>query len=408
MSNWSGDIYAPRPGALMSRAEIDMQLNLLASSVEKMSAALVDLESNPGLGVLRNYPQTGTTASAWKSTKDVISGLWADFDRYQAVIAQARTVRARHKWTSLDDQTELTELLRGTPIDLGSLALPGTGNTGRIGLDGLAEKMNQAWQQIHDLADRVDVASTAVRNALSPVQDANRADLARLDPDDAERAAGQAIADRVADLNERSVTDALSIPDPAAAVAELAAAQARWHQVVDDTLALRAGWSDQVVQLRLRAAEVGQVAARARQARADVAATIASAPLPPVPDRLAGVNELVTAVDRAAGWAQQRAAFRAADRGVSAALTAARADEELAAGLLRRRTELRGRLSAYRSKATRLGRADSPTTAAAYRAAADTLAATPCDLRAATRLVAAYQDLVIGTAQPSDQPGRTA
>ena len=408
MSSWESG-YLPGAGrALMSRAEIDMQLNLLATSIEKMSAALVELENHPGLGVLRNYPQTGATAAAWKSTRDVTSGLWADFDRYQAVITQAKAVRARHKWTSVEDQTELTELLRGTPIDLGSLALPGTGNSGRIGLDGLAEKMNQAWQQIHDIADRVDVASTAVRNALSPVQDANRADLARLDPADAERAAGQAVADRIADLNERSVTDALSIPNPAAAVAELTAAQTQWHRAVDDALTLRAGWSDSVAQLRMRAAEVGQVAGRARQARADVAATISSAPLPPVPDRLAAVNDLVTAVDRAAGWPAQRAAFRAADRGVSAALTAARADEELAAGLLRRRTELRGRLSAYRSKATRLGRADAPATEAAYRAAADTLAATPCDLRAATRLVAAYQDLVIGTAQPSDQPGRTA
>ena len=385
-----------------------MQLNLLATSVERTSAALLELENHPGLAVLNNYPQTGATGTAWKSAKAQVSGLWSDFDRYQAVIGQARAVRARRKWQSDSDLVELTELLRGTPIDLGSLALPGTGSSGRIGLDGLAEQMNRAYQQVRDLGDRVDAASSAVRNALSPVQDANRADLARLDPADAERAVGQAVAEKIADLNERSVTDALSIPDPAAAVAELTAAQTRWHQAVDDALALRAGWSDSVAQLRMRAAEVGQVAGRARQARADVAATISSAPLPPVPDRLAAVNDLVTAVDRAAGWPAQRAAFRTADRGVSAALTAARADEELAAGLLRRRTELRGRLSAYRSKATRLGRADAPATEAAYRAAADTLATTPCDLRAATRLVAAYQDLVIGTAQPTDQPGRTA
>ncbi len=392
----------------MTRGEVDMQLNLLATSVERTSAALLELENHPGLAVLNNYPQTGTTGTAWKSAKAQVSGLWSDFDRYQAVIGQAKAVRNRRKWASDSDLIELTELLRGTPIDLGSLALPGTGSSGRIGLDGLADQMNRAFQQVRDLGDRVDAASSAVRNTLGAVQDANRADLARLDPDDAERAPGQAIGNRIADLNERSVTDALSILDPAAAVAELAGLQGRWHQVVDDALALRAGWSDQVAQLRVRAAEVGQVAARARQARAEVAATIASSPLPPVPDRLAGVNELVAAVDRAAGWTQQRAAFRAADRGVTAALSAARADEELAAGLLRRRTELRGRLSAYRSKATRLGRADSPATAAAYRVAADTLAATPCDLPAATRLVAAYQELVIGTAQPSDQPGRIA
>ncbi|HEX6345548.1 hypothetical protein [Umezawaea sp.] len=68
-------------------------------------------------------------------------------------------------------------------------------------------------------------------------------------------------------------------------------------------------------------------------------------------------------------------------------------------GLLDRRTELRGRLEAYRAKATRLGHAEDAALAAVHRAAHDVLFTAPCDLPEATRAVGRYQQAVLDLAE---------
>jgi chromosome segregation ATPase len=92
----------------------------------------------------------------------------------------------------------------------------------------------------------------------------------------------------------------------------------------------------------------------------------------------------------------------------AAAHTARRARAERA-GLLERRDELAGRLTALGAKATATGRAADPVVAARRREARDRLAAVPCDLAAATVAVRAYQralegpgDEVSAGARPSD------
>jgi hypothetical protein len=68
-------------------------------------------------------------------------------------------------------------------------------------------------------------------------------------------------------------------------------------------------------------------------------------------------------------------------------------------GLLDRRAELRGRLEAYRAKATRLGHAEHPALSALHRAAHDVLFTAPCDLPEATRAVGRYQRAVLDLAE---------
>ena len=64
-------------------------------------------------------------------------------------------------------------------------------------------------------------------------------------------------------------------------------------------------------------------------------------------------------------------------------------------GLLERRTELRGRLEAYRAKATARGHAEDLELAALHRVAHDVLYTAPCDLPEATRAVGRYQQAVL-------------
>ncbi len=107
------------------------------------------------------------------------------------------------------------------------------------------------------------------------------------------------------------------------------------------------------------------VRAEAHRLRALVEVKIAVGALPPVPDTLPECRALV------------------------ANLT----------GLLDRRTELRGRLEAYRAKATRLGHAENTALSALHRAAHDVLFTAPCDLPGATRAVGRYQRAVLDLAE---------
>jgi hypothetical protein len=111
--------------------------------------------------------------------------------------------------------------------------------------------------------------------------------------------------------------------------------------------------------------ELAESQAEAHRLRALVEAKIAVGSLPAVPDTLPECRALVANL----------------------------------AGLLDRRTELRGRLEAYRAKATRLGHAESATLSALHRAAHDVLFTAPCDLPEATRAVGRYQQAVLDLAE---------
>src|SRR4029079_16692348 len=88
-------------------------------------------------------------------------------------------------------------------------------------------------------------------------------------------------------------------------------------------------------------------------------------------------------------------AVRSLRNRIKAALQAAREEEELAQGLLDRRSELKGRLTAYQAKAARLGLGEDRDLLACSRIATGLLSRRPCDLRAVTRAVSDYQQLIV-------------
>ena len=88
------------------------------------------------------------------------------------------------------------------------------------------------------------------------------------------------------------------------------------------------------------------------------------------------------------------AALRELQRRIESALQRVRQDEELAQGLLDRRTELKGRLKAYEAKAARLGLAEDPDLLSSRRIASGLLSRQPCDLRAVTQAIVDYQQML--------------
>ena len=87
-------------------------------------------------------------------------------------------------------------------------------------------------------------------------------------------------------------------------------------------------------------------------------------------------------------------ALRGLRQRIADAQRSARADRELAQGLLDRRLELSGRLGAYQAKAARLGLGEDRDLLACGRIATGLLTRQPCDLRAVTRAVADFQQLL--------------
>lgn len=402
----------------LTREQADAELAALAASIDAISASLLDLENHPGHQLLRSYPQSGRTEREWSELRDALAGLWEDFARLRSVAESARAVRDRHSRPDGKDLAELTYLLHGFPIELSSQAVPLSQRTltgpaatsNRIGLAGLTARMNAAFELAGDLVTQVDTVATTVREGLGPLQEALTAGRslagpgagtapgagAEPDPADPDVGALAALDDRIVELTRRSVSDALSIADPAGEIAAIADDLLELQARLERAATLRAGWPEKVAGLRELAVQIGATQQRGRRARELVAQTIRTSALPEPVDRLRAVNSRIDALETTPGWPARIRGYRETQRMAQDELAAAAADEQLAAGLLQRRTELRGRLSAYRSKAIRLGRVPDPTADAQYERAAVALAETPCDLRAATTLVAGYQDLVLG------------
>lgn len=396
--------------ALLSREQIDTELADLHDTVDAMSATLLELDSHPGITALRSYPQTGATAQAWEEVRGVITALWDNLGRYRSVVAEADEIRARRAKPTDTDLAELTRLLRGDIVSPAAAPLPLerrslTGNqAGRVSLAVLAQQMDVMFTQARDLAARVDEVSRTVRDRLAPLQqqwvaetDRTRADEVA-DPE--ADAALSSLGERMVALTTRSVSDPLSIADPEAEIASVAADLAALVTRGQRLTELQQHWPARLSLLRELAATVAQVQLQARQARQVVSRTIRTAPLPAGPDRLPALNAELDALRNPTDpWPVRAQRMADAEAAAQTAVAAARAELALATGLLDRRVELRGRLTAYRSKAQRRGVAAVAAVAAAYGTAADTLAAEPCDLAQATRDVATYQTLVNRTTQ---------
>jgi caspase domain-containing protein len=128
---------------------------------------------------------------------------------------------------------------------------------------------------------------------------------------------------------------------------------------------------------------------RTRQLRERVLDRIANPGLAPF------VEEATTLRDRFNAAGRQDIDEHAAlELAVAQATLRTRHAHELAAGLLERRDELRGRLDGYLALAVRLGDAEEADVATSYTTAFQLLWTKPCDLRAATRAVLTFQQCV--------------
>jgi hypothetical protein len=373
--------------AEVSTEAIDRELASRTKEVAAMSATLIELESHPGLEHVRRYEPTGRTAQRWAVIEKTFAQLWEDLGRMTSILDSARTVRARRSKPDDDDRAELTRLLFGRPLEVSRQRIPlaqrtitGPAETVEsVGLAGIVDRMRADYPAVAEFFDSVDRVNSLVAERLAPVQD-------RLDE------AGAAGPKEIGDLLAVSATDPLSLT--------LHEVERRISAIEDDIerrstelaelAALQGNWPDVLAATALQLDALRDATQRAARVRAHAEQRVVSGPLPVHADAEPDLRvelKSITATDPAA--------LRSLRQRIESALRVMGEDEQLAQGLLDRRSELSGRLTAYQAKAARLGLGEDPDLLASGRIAAGLLSRKPCDLRAVTRAITDFQHMIM-------------
>jgi hypothetical protein len=366
---------------------IDRELASRTKEVAAMSATLIELESHPGLEHVRRYEPTGVTAQRWAVIEKTLAQLWEDLGRMTSILDSARTVRARRSHVDDDDRAELTRLLFGRPLEVSRQRIPfaqraitGPAETVEsIGLAGIVHRMRADYPAVAEFFDSVDGVNSLVAERLGPTQD-------RLDE------AGVAGPKEIGDLLTVSATDPLSLTTQEVERRISAIEDGIEHRAAElaELAALQGNWPDVLAATAVRLDALRDATQRAARVRAHAEQRVVSGPLPVHAD---AEPDLRAALDAIA--APDPAALRLLRQRIESALRVMGEDEELAQGLLDRRSELSGRLTAYQAKAARLGLGEDPDMLASGRIAAGLLARQPCDLRAVTRAITDFQQLIV-------------
>lgn len=343
--------------------------------------------------LLRRFPPTGVTETRWAPARDAMDLLWEDFGRLRTLLEQAHTVRMRRRLEALDRE-ELTALLRGQPMEVARTAIPlaqrsliGPGEViVRVGFAELVTRMREGFPRIVEVLDAVDAVNGRVMSEITPL----RTELDRIGTGLPEL---RALSDDLDELSTRVAGDPLSLPvaEIDRRIAELGARMREAAGLRAELAAMVADWDGAVSRIRTQVETLRKTYERTHLARIAVERTILTSQLPEHADDSALFGSELTALD---ATPPDPSALWDLRRRLTAALAAAVEAEQLVQGLLDRRAELRGRLSAYRAKAARLGVSEDREVLASSRIAAGLLTRKPCDLAAVTRAITDYRQLI--------------
>jgi hypothetical protein len=364
----------------------------------RMATSLVELEQHPGHALLKAGSLAGRTAQEWAQASADLAGLWQDFGSYQRVLADARDVLAR-AGSADAEPAELRRLLCEPSVEVGRSVVGHrlTGTVERIEtitLAELADRMEAAFDRVHDLFVTCHDVNETFLAALAPLADRLRAARQLAAELDDPRVA--AVTARVEELTARCTGDPLALADQPAddVIAELDAQVDALAAELADAVAIRESWDDRLAAVANAIAEVETARAAEEQVRLRAHELVVTAPFDPPPDRLPELRRALAAVSDENGWDARVRALTDLETAVHEAAGEVRAAHELADGLLERRTELRGRFEAYRAKARRLGVAERADLLALDADVRRLLWTRPADLAAATRALVSYQGLL--------------
>jgi hypothetical protein len=372
---------------VLSADEIDRELDSRTTEVAAMSSNLVELDNHPGLTHVRRYPPTGVTAQRWAVIEKSLAQLWEDLGRVTSILESVRALRLRGSRLDDNERAELTRWLRARPLEVSRQRVPlskrGINAPGEVveyvGLADTVDRMSALYPGVVEFLDSVDEIDSLIAKGLASSQD-------QLDE------AGASGPPEIAELLLLSATDPLSLTkrDIEARLRVIADSVQRRLAEVAELEALQANWPSAVAAATAQLDELRDAAQHAAQVRARVEETLVSGPLPAYADNEPELRAALTAMT-----VPDPLALRALHHQIDAARRLVRENEQLAQGLLDRRTELKGRLTAYQAKAARLGLGEDPDLLASGQIAEGLLSRRPCDLRSVTRAITDFQQTML-------------
>ncbi|TDC87923.1 hypothetical protein [Actinomadura sp. 7K507] len=406
----------------MSRDEADRTLARLRDERERISTALLELETHQGYQLLEGAALEGETRRVQSDVRSGMASLWVLFDLYGRALGAAEDLRTRHSRPGQAQLTELTRLLAGPSVELPVTEVPLERRTllsvpsgERLTLRAAVERMNPLYEEVAQAVAALDTVWSALLSRLAEVEAERRAARELLDS----LGGVEPELDRLsADLD---AVAALVRGDPMALAREGRADTGRLDAIRTGLAEVRRGLEEAE---RVRDGFAGRLRgiaavldllrgteAEARRVRDEVLAKIASPVLPDLPatsaslaDRLAAVGHPGQgAAARGIGWNDLAARVADLEQAANGALEQARGTVGVIRGLLDRREELRGRLEAYRVKAARLGHAEDAELARIYDQARELLWTSPCDLREATVTLSGYQQAINARAKGTER-----
>lgn len=369
---------------MLSIEQADSEITSRTADLDALSAALVELDNHAGLQHIRRYPPTGATEHRWISAQGALTQMWEGLRRMTSILDAAQAVRARGTRWDEAKATELNRILHGRPLAVtpdGTATLTPAARSALggavewVGLDDTAAQIRAAYPAVSEFLTAVDETTVRIAAGLAPC-------IRRLD------ALGAPIPQEITDLLTISATDPLtftplSVDERIGSIVR--SVDARSAELTED-VALRSNWTEALAETSQRIDMVRGALTRAAHARHRAESAVVTSPLPVPDDPESGLRERLRALTQ-----PDPAELRALRQLVADAGRRARENEQLAQGLLERRSELQGRLAAYQAKAARLGIGENKDLMASSAVAAQLLASAPCDLRAATLAVTDYQ-----------------
>ena len=378
----------------MTLDEIDRTLARFHEAAERMTANLVELDSDPNRKLLDKASSTGVTADRWAPAAEALTQLWQWFSQFKDLLARADQLRGNKKLP------ELSELLGGQSIELSRdqvlLAERGLFGPSETSIhcspDDLLNRMSDAF----DKAKAVISATGQVWAALLPRLEQTQSELTRVE----QLAAG---------LGENHLPELQPVRDGLKRIADTLASdplalESRAVDPFDTTLAAIRSELEGIAEIRDRfparldearglLADLDAAVRESAEAHADAVLKIASPAVPAAARLDPSFGRHLDEIARLAARSEWRAVRAELDEWTTRArelLAHAQRSVTENRAAIEARNELRGRLDGYRAKANHLGRLENATLEALYQQAHDMLYTAPTDLTAAADLVRQY------------------
>ncbi|ALG07933.1 hypothetical protein [Kibdelosporangium phytohabitans] len=383
---------------MLSHEEAGRALRRLDEESDRMADALVAMDTHAGHQLLRNAALKGLTKRRWTETSATMTVLWEQFNLHRRMVELAKDLLARRDIGALttvltDPVVELNA--QQLPIEQRSLTGPAIVSE-RVTMTELVERMKAAYKAITEVLAAADTAWTTTIGQIDPLETQLRTVSALATSLGVDDPALAGIARDLGHIRELALADPMALDAGQSTqwwdrlAGDLEDVRSRLHRLssAKDT------FDDRMARIEALLGEVGGACDEAEVAYATVMQKIASPGLARPNDSTGPLRARLTELPhlwRAGQWRELAAGLEALERDSTSALAEARTQLRLVTGLLDRRLELRGRLEAYRAKASRLGHAEDLDLTELHRTAHGVLYTTPCDLPAATRAVNRYQ-----------------